>query len=100
MGQGLRLALRYFLGHLRDGLVLLHARLLPKRLLPPVRRERRASGQNSFADLLHDPLQLVVPKELRAPLLQNHLESQVLGVAPPSADRARKPPPLAAKPGL
>jgi hypothetical protein len=42
----------------------------------------------------------VVPKEQRAPVLQNHVESQVLGVAPPRADRARKPPLLAAKPGL
>ena len=59
MGQGLRLALQYFLCHLRYGLVLLHARLLPKRLLPPVRRGRRASGLRSFADLL----QLVVPSK-------------------------------------
>src|SRR5215212_10214074 len=64
--------------------------------LPPVLRGRCASGLRSFADLL----QLVVPKELRAPVLKNHLEGQVLGVAPPSADRAREPPPLGAKPGL
>src|SRR5215212_10431276 len=48
----------------------------------------------------HDLLRLVVPKELRAPVLKHPVERQVLGVAPPSADRARKPSPLAAKPGL
>src|SRR5215208_4020646 len=100
MGQGLRLALQYFLGHLRDGLILLHALLLPEGTGPlrdcshcPI---SVASDLSAFGDLL----QLVVPKELRAPVLQNHVEGQVLGVAPPSADRARKPSPLAAKPGL
>src|SRR5215212_10515418 len=73
----------------------------PEGLLPPVRRGRRASGLRSFADLLHDLLRLVVPKELRAPVLKQHVEGQVLGVAPPCADRARKPSPLgAAMPGV
>src|SRR5512133_3286181 len=39
--------------------------------------------------------------EPRAPVLEQHVESQVLRIAPPSADRARKPPPLGAtKPGF
>jgi hypothetical protein len=53
-----------------------------------------ASGLCSFADLL----ELVVPEQLRAPVLQQHVEGQVLGVAPLSTDRARKPPPLGVQP--
>ena len=45
-------------------------------------------------------LQLVVPEQLRASVLQPDVEGQVLGVAPPPADRARQPPPLGAQPGF
>src|SRR5918998_6520125 len=45
-------------------------------------------------------LQLVVPEQLRASVLQPDVEGQVLGVAPPSADPARQPPPLGAQPGF
>src|SRR5215204_2685042 len=72
--------------------MLLHALLLPKGLL--LRSMGVACGLNSFGDLL----QLVVPEQLRAPVLQQHVEGQVLGVAPLSTDRARKPPPLRATP--
>src|SRR5215207_2152582 len=47
-----------------------------------------------------DLLKLVVPEQKRAPVIQEHVEGQVLWVAPLSADRARKPPPLGAKPSL
>src|SRR5918995_1922832 len=45
-------------------------------------------------------LQLVVPEQLRASVLHEHVEGQVLGVAPPPADRARQPPPVGAQPGF
>src|SRR5215207_9877997 len=44
--------------------------------------------------------QLVVPEQLCAPVIQEHVEGQVLGMTPLSDDRARKPPPLGAKPSL
>ena len=50
MGQGLRLAHKGFLCHLLDALILLHALLLPKRLLP--RFMGVACGLSSFGDLL------------------------------------------------
>src|SRR5829696_2004152 len=92
LGQGLRLAQKDFLCHLRDCLMLLHALLLPEGLLP--RSMGVASGLCSFGDLL----QLVVPEQLHAPVVEQHVEGQVLGVAPFPTDRARKPPPLGATP--
>jgi hypothetical protein len=51
-------------------------------------------GLSSLGDLL----QLVVPEQLRAPVVEQHVEGQVGGVAPLSTDRARKSPPLGGKP--
>jgi hypothetical protein len=39
-------------GHLRDGLILLHALLLPKGLIPPWLSMGVASGLGSLGDLL------------------------------------------------
>src|SRR5215212_2362620 len=50
----------------------------------------------SSIDLVH----LVVPEQLRAPVIQEHVEGQVLGMTPLSDDRARKPSPLGAMPSL
>ena len=49
---------------------------------------------------LRGVLQLVMPEQLRASILQPHVEGQVLGVAPPCTDPAHKPPQLGAKPGF
>lgn len=49
---------------------------------------------------LRGVLQLVVPEQLRASVLQAHVEGKVLGVAPPPDDPARQPPPLGEQPGL
>ena len=45
-------------------------------------------------------LQLVMPEQTRASVLHEHVEGQVLGVAPPCTDPAHKPPPLGAQPGF
>ena len=36
-------------------------------------------------------LQLVVPEQKRAPVVEQYVEGQVVGVAPLCSDRARKP---------
>jgi hypothetical protein len=48
MRQGLRLAHEDFLCHLRDGLISLHAVLLPKGLIPPRRSMGVACGLGSL----------------------------------------------------
>src|SRR5918994_1706255 len=90
LGKGLRLAHNDFLCHLLDSLILLHALLLSKGVL------HQSTGVACGLSSLGDLLQLVVPEQKRAPVLQQHVEGQVLGVAPFSTDRARKSSPLQA----
>src|SRR5215207_3293807 len=92
MGKGLRLAHKDFLCHLLDALILLHA-------LSSLRDcSYRFIGARSSLSSLGDLLQLVVPEQKRAPVVEQHVEGQVRGVAPFSTDRTRKPPPLGVKP--
>src|SRR5215218_1800677 len=74
-------------------------RVLPSQLL---RRSPLALATSwpFYVPLPSDLFQLVVPEQLHAPLIQLHVEGQVLGVAPLFADRTRKAPPLGATPGL
>src|SRR5918994_6769701 len=70
----------------------------------PRGRSRAPRGCASALSSFGDPLQLVVPEQLRAPVLQPHFEDQVLwgspGVGPRSADRAQQSPQLGGKPSL
>jgi hypothetical protein len=55
-------------------------------------------GVRSYLCSFGDLLELVVPEQKRAPVLQPHVEGQVLGVAPLSTDRACKSPQLGVEP--
>jgi hypothetical protein len=55
-------------------------------------------GVRSYLSSLGDLLQLVVPEQLRAPVVEQHVEGQVLGVAPFSTDRTCQSPPLGVQP--
>ncbi len=72
--------------------MLLHALLLPKGVL------HQSTGVACGLSSLGDLLQLVVPEQKRAPVVEQHVEGQVLGVAPLSTDRACKSPPLGVQP--
>src|SRR5918998_1240391 len=64
-------------------------------------RAARTVGCGDLAQpypLLRCFLQLVMPEQTRASVLHEHIEGQVLRVAPPLDDPARKPPQLGAKP--
>ena len=55
-------------------------------------------GVRSYLSSLSNLLQLVVPEQLRAPVVEQHVEGQVLGVAPFFTDRTRQSPSLRVQP--